>query len=415
MRTNRWKNVQLKTLCNKIGDGLHGTPNYSDNSDIFFINGNNLVNGKILISKNTMKVPEFEWKDNFIELNKNSLLLSINGTIGELAFYNDEKVMLGKSIAYLNFKTEINIFYYYYFQLKNIQKYFYQIATGSTIKNLGLKSLQDFEVPYPNKESWKPITRILSELDKKIETNNKIIEKLDAIANLIYDYWFVQFDFPDKNGKPYKSSGGKMFYNEDLKKEVPFTWSVRNISEIMEICSGYPFKSSTYLDSGTYKIVTIKNVQDNRLKLDNTAFINSLPSEINSSSILSLQDILISLTGNVGRICLVDEQNLLLNQRVGKFQTDPILKNYFYLTYRKSEFRSWLERISNGTSQKNLSPIEAVNRLHAIPDSSILIQFDKLVDPMIKKILSKLDENKRLENLRDWLLPMLMNGHVTVI
>ena len=146
MGNNRWKKVLLKTLCNRIGDGLHGTPKYSDDSDIFFINGNNLENGKILVSKNTKRVPDTEWHDNFIELNENSLLLSINGTIGEMAFYNNEKVMLGKSVAYLNFKTGINIFYYYYFQLQNIQKYFYQVATGSTIKNLGLKSIQDFEV-----------------------------------------------------------------------------------------------------------------------------------------------------------------------------------------------------------------------------------------------------------------------------
>ena len=153
MGINKWDKAKLKTLCNRIGDGLHGTPNYCDISDIFFINGNNLVDGKIIVSKDTKKVPEFEWQDNFIELNKNSLLLSINGTIGEMAFYNDEKIMLGKSVAYLNFKTGINIFYYYYFQLRNIQKYFYQNSTGSTIKNLGLKSLQDFEVPYPKSKN----------------------------------------------------------------------------------------------------------------------------------------------------------------------------------------------------------------------------------------------------------------------
>ena len=154
-----------------------------------------------------------------------------------------------------------------------------------------------------------------------------------------------------------------MVYNEDLKKEVPNTWSVRNISEKMQISSGYPFKSVSYLDSGTYKIVTIKNVQDNKLELNNTDFVNSIPSDIDSSCILTLQDILISLTGNVGRICLVDKQNLLLNQRVGKFQTDPMLKNYFYLTYRRPEFRSWLEIISTGTSQKNLTPIASIPRL----------------------------------------------------
>ena len=124
----------------------------------------------------------------------------------------------------------------------------------------------------------------------------------------------------------YKSSGGKMVYNEDLKKEVPSSWSVRNISEKMQIISGYPFKSDDYVDSGAFKIITIKNVQDNKLTLHNTDFVDFIPNDIDSSCILELQDILISLTGNVGRMCLVDEQNLLLNQRVGNYRPTVIQK-----------------------------------------------------------------------------------------
>ena len=149
MANSKWKKIPLKDLCTRIGDGLHGTPEYVDNSNIFFINGNNLKNGKIVITKDTKQVADVELGNNYIELNKNSLLLSINGTLGSMAFYNNENVMLGKSAAYLNFKTDINKFYYYYFQLEGVQDYFYNVATGSTIKNLSLKSIQDFEVPIP--------------------------------------------------------------------------------------------------------------------------------------------------------------------------------------------------------------------------------------------------------------------------
>ena len=142
-----WKHEKLSKLCTRIGDGLHGTPSYTEDSNIYFINGNNLKNGKIEITENTKKVTAEELADNFIELDNNTLLLSINGTLGSMAFYKNEKVMLGKSAAYLKFKTGINKFYYYYFQLKNIQQHFYNVATGSTIKNLSLKSIQDFEVP----------------------------------------------------------------------------------------------------------------------------------------------------------------------------------------------------------------------------------------------------------------------------
>tara|TARA_B100001057_G_C22767740_1_gene918349 strand:- start:132 stop:1388 length:1257 start_codon:yes stop_codon:yes gene_type:complete len=350
---------------------------------------------------------------------------------GDLIFVrsNGNKALVGRSLyitkdikalysgfcirARLNSDIIDPLFLAYYTKSKYFKKSI-SYADGTNINNLNQDILSGVKIPLYSKRTQHNIVNFLSTIDKKIELNNQINSELEAIAKLIYDYWFVQFDFPDKNKMPYKSSGGEMVYNEDLRKEIPNTWSVRNISEKLQISSGYPFKSVSYLDSGTYKIVTIKNVQDNRLELNNTDFVNSIPSDIDSSCILTLQDILISLTGNVGRICLVDEQNLLLNQRVGKFQTDPILKNYFYLTYQRPEFRSWLEKISPGTSQKNLSPIEAVNRLHPFPNSSTLIEFEKLVGPMIKKILLNLEENKRLETQRNWILPMLMNGQVTV-
>ena len=175
---SEWEKIKLSKLCTRIGDGLHGTPEYIDESDIYFINGNNIKNGKIFIDDTTKKVSQEEFNNSYIPLNDNTLLISINGTLGNMAFYNNEKVMLGKSSAYLNFKNDINRFYYYYFQLKNIQKYFYDVATGSTIKNLSLKSLQDFIVPLPAEKLWKDIALVLSTLDDKIEINNRINDNL---------------------------------------------------------------------------------------------------------------------------------------------------------------------------------------------------------------------------------------------
>jgi type I restriction enzyme S subunit len=238
MAISRWSKKPLKQLCYRIGDGLHGTPNYNSDSEIFFINGNNLNNGKIEITNNTNTVKEEDYSKGYIELNENSLLLSINGTLGSMAFYNNERIMLGKSAAYLNFKTGINHFYYYYFQLKDIQQYFYNVATGSTIKNLSLKSIQDFNVPVPSESEWKQIASVLSNLDAKIELNNRINRELEQMAKLLYDYWFVQFDFPDANGKPYKSSGGKMVWNKELKREIPEGWEVEKIGNVLKTSLG---------------------------------------------------------------------------------------------------------------------------------------------------------------------------------
>lgn len=408
--------VILSSIIDIISGGTPDTSNakYWD-GNIGWLSVNDFKNNLRYVYNSEKKITELGLKNSSTNLlEQGDIIISARGTVGAIAQIGFPMCFNQSCFGIRGKKEKISTDYLYY-ALKNYIKNIIKRSQGSVFNTINLASFDLMRIQIHDlvHEQHK-ITKILSDLDKKIEINYKINSKLEAITKLIYDYWFVQFDFPDENGKPYKSSGGKMVYDENLKKEVPCVWSVRNISEMLKICSGYPFKSASYLNSGTYKIVTIKNVQDNKLVLDNTDLVNSIPSDIESSSILKLQDILISLTGNVGRICLVDEQNLLLNQRVGKFQTSPILKNYFYLTYQTLEFRSWLERISTGTSQKNLSPIEAVNRLHAFPDSSILIEFDQLVGPMIKKILSNLRENKKLESLRNWLLPMLMNDQIKV-
>lgn len=413
MRTNRWKKVQLKTLCNKIGDGLHGTPNYSDNSDIFFINGNNLVNGKILISKNTMKVTDSEWNNNFIELNKNSLLLSINGTIGELAFYNDEKVMLGKSIAYLNFKTEINIFYYYYFQLKNIQKYFYQIATGSTIKNLGLKSIQDFEVPYPDKESWKPITRILSELDKKIKINNKINIELEAMAKLIYDYWFVQFDFPDENGNPYKSSGGKMVYNKELKREIPFGWGAGRLSDFEQkiITGKTPSTDDKNNFDGDIPFICIGDVRGNMYITKTEITLSEVGAASQANKFIPKDSICVTCIASPGLVGFATSESQT-NQQLNAIVCSKKENRYFLYFYLKEYFKFSKAKMGNTFANMNKDDFSSI--LLPYPKDEIVDSFSKKVKSIFDLVLQNSKENDLLNEQRDWLLPMLMNGQVKV-
>ena len=414
MANKKWNKIPLKKLCSRIGDGLHGTPEYVFDSEIYFINGNNLKNGRIEITSDTKRVTASELSKNFIPLNENSLLLSINGTLGSMAFYNGEKVMLGKSAAYLNFNSNINQFYYYYFQLKGVQEYFYNVATGSTIKNLSLKSIQDFEVPVPEESDRNGIVRILKSLDAKIELNNKINRELESMAKTLYDYWFVQFDFPDANGKPYKSSGGKMVYNAELKRVIPEGWEVKPINTKVKIGSGFPFNSDDYSDTGKYKIITIKNVQEGYLETSSVDYVSFLPNNISAFCILKEGDILMSLTGNVGRMCFVDQSNLLLNQRVGKLLGEKDFVTYAYFFFKRPENQKRLEKIAGGSSQANLSPIDAVKDKFPIPTASVLNNFTQLVNPLLNQILIKNQENQHLTALRDWLLPMLMNGQVTV-
>ena len=407
---SKWKKVKLSTLCSRIGDGLHGTPNYIECGDIFFINGNNIKGGKIIVDDETKRVTQEELDKNFVELNSNSLLLSINGTLGNMAFFNGENVMLGKSAAYLNFKTNINRFYFYYFQLPNIQKYFYDVATGSTIKNLSLKSLQEFEVPLPDNNEYQKIASVLSALDDKIELNNRINAELEAMAKTLYDYWFVQFDFPysplsegcqnsenfDGVFKPYKSSGGKMVYNETLKREIPEGWEVKTVGEFSKIKKGTLITEKTANTKGNVKVVSAG--------LDFSYF--------HSESNFPSNTITISASGaNAGYINFWREPIFACDCTTVRGNND--FETFYILHFLKS-VQEFIYSQARGSAQPHVYPkdIEALNII--VPNEKILTKYGEIVYSMNEKITNNLKQNQELSALRDWLLPMLMNGQVKV-
>lgn len=417
---NNWEKVKLSTLCFRIGDGLHGTPNYIESGDIYFINGNNIKGGKIVVDNETKRVTEEELDKNFVELNSNSLLLSINGTLGNMAFFNGENVMLGKSAAYLNFKTDINRFYFYYFQLPSIQKYFYDVATGSTIKNLSLKSLQDFEVPKPTVNDYKKIAKVLSDLDAKIELNNKINAELEAMAKTLYDYWFVQFDFPDANGKPYKSSGGKMVWNEDLKREIPEGWEIIELGKDVSVQRGISYKSSEINGDG------ISMISLNSFNLDGTykpEGIKKYSGKYAEKNLVSAGDLLIAITDVtrnadiIGKSIIVPDyySDLVISMDIAKvIPGKKLTVSYLMMLFNSNHYHNYIKWYASGTIVLHLN-LDGMNWYKAeIPPKYLLDKFDDFYKPIAKRINETKKQNQELASLRDWLLPMLMNGQVSV-
>lgn len=234
------------------------------------------------------------------------------------------------------------------------------------------------------------------------------------MAKTFYDYWFTQFDFPNEEGKPYRSSGGVMEWNQQLKREIPKGWVAKSISSLCDILSGYSFSSATYSDKGKYKLITIKNVQDTGINLDVDNHIECLPENIPEFCKLSYGDILMSLTGNVGRVGIMYTKNCLLNQRVALIRPkQSYLSGYLYILFRSAQMRTLMENIATGTSQKNLSPVDTGKIL--IPyDEKNVDRFCDTINVIIDKITFCQKENHELTELRDWLLPMLMNGQATV-
>lgn len=185
------KYISLGELS-KIGDGLHGTPKYNDSGNYYFINGNNLNSGEILITDRTKKVDDNTYNKYGIEFFKNkTIFLSINGTIGSVSFYNDEKIVLGKSVAYFNIISNelLHKYLYYIFQIDFSKNYFEKNKTGSTIKNLGLKALRSFKIPIPPIKEQERIVKLLDQLDATHTAIEEEITKEIKLRTQQYEYY----------------------------------------------------------------------------------------------------------------------------------------------------------------------------------------------------------------------------------
>ena len=300
-----------------------------------------------------------------------------------------------------------------YLNFNLARKHFSNSASGSGQRyTLTIDSIGSLPLYLPSLEIQRKIGNLLSDIDRKIETNNQINNNLEELMKTLYQRWFIEFEFPNEDGKPYKSSGGKFIYSEELKQNIPTNWKIKKLTDISNFISGFAFSSNNYTKNGQYKLYTIKNVQDGNIVsiVDNT--LNKLPINMPHECLLKPKDLIMSLTGNVGRVGLVYENNALLNQRVLKIVPQKNLC-YLYSMYRNDFMKSRCEKISSGTSQKNLSPIELGKQ--KISYSEIIVEkFEEHNKYLIDTYVNNLIENQKLTELKEFILPLLMNGQINV-
>lgn len=278
-------------------------------------------------------------------------------------------------------------------------------ANGSKMPRGDKQQIMNWEIELPSeKEDQRRIASILSSLDRKIELNNKINADLEEMAQAIFKNWFVDFE-PFKDGK---------FVDSELGM-IPEGWKVGTIGDIVEFQNGFTFSSKDFSENGEYKIITIKSVQDGCLVTEGSSKVTEYPTKMPAYCKLQSGDILLSLTGNVGRCCLVTETNLLLNQRVAKIKAKECYDNSFsYALFRLKKTKELLISISRGTAQANLSPVEASKLPMVIPSEDARKSFSMISDSIMNKIISIHIENSRISLLRDTLLPRLMSGELEV-
>ena len=270
------------------------------------------------------------------------------------------------------------------------------------------------ELILPEYKEQKKAGDFLYLLNKKIELNNKINGELEAMAKTLYDYWFVQFDFPDANGKPYKSSGGEMVYNVELKREIPEGWEVKKIKDIATTGSGgTPLKSKKeFYENGNIPWINSGEVNAPFI-ISTKKFITKKGLTGSSAKLFPKGTILMAMYGaTAGQVSLIDIE-ACTNQAVC-----GIIPNDFrlvpYVKFELHQLYDYLISLSTGSARDNLSQDKIKELFIVMPREDILERFYKFSNSSFEKTLMNLKENQQLASLRDWLLPMLMNGQIKV-
>lgn len=298
------------------------------------------------------------------------------------------------------------------------QKYFESNASGSGQRyTLTVDIIAGFPVPVPDIEMQHIVGNFYSAIDKKLFNNNRINAELEAMAKTIYDYWFTQFDFPDENGKPYKFSGGKMVWNEELKREIPEGWGDTTLNRyIGRITNGLNPRKNFILGFGQNYYVTIKSLTGNDINWEACDRCDDVAlSKINARSQLQVGDVIFSAIGTIGRTFYIQEPPVNWNISETSFTVRPnkdVPADFFYALLNNDEIQIQADKKAMGSTLRCL----VMDSFTTIPyieiPCAIMQKFANVVKPMYNAIYKNNKQNRELTSIRDWLLPILMNGQV---
>lgn len=363
---SEWKEYRLADIATLIGDGLHGTPIFDNFGTYYFVNGNNLYQGHIVIKPDTKLVNKEQYELYKKPLSNRTILLSINGTIGNIAKYAGEKCILGKSACFINVTNEVDRDFVYYILCS--PKFLFDItnnANGSTIKNVSLKQIREYQIKLPTLVEQQKIAGILLALDEKIETNRKINARLEELAQTIFKSWFI-------DNAVYENSTIADFFLPIRGKSL--LTSDAKLGEVPVVAGG--LTPATYHNKSNTKapVITIS------ASGANAGFVNIWGCSVWSSDSSFIDN---SITPYV-------------------YFWYSLLKYYQKIIYHSQ----------TGCAQPHIYPKHIGNiNIPCIEDRKMEI-FEKVVTPLFEKLFENKKESARLATLRDTLLPKLMSGEL---
>jgi len=407
----------------KIANVTTGFPFKGDlysGEGIRVVRGENVTVGSLRWDSTKCWNTQFEQIEKY-SLKENDIVIGMDGSrVGRnraQVSSKDLPLLLAQRVACIR-STELSDQNYLYYLIRSdkFEQYVNKIQTGSSIPHISLKQIEEFPVAFPLLYTQQKIGAVLSALDSKIELNNRINAVLEAMAKTLYDYWFVQFDFPNAKGKPYKSSGGKMIWNEELKREVPAGWEVKTLGNLGNFKNGVNYDPSNPGEIAC-PIINVRNISASSffIKNEDLDIIYLRESDVKRYSVHD-GSIIIARSGIPGATRLISdiEENTLYCGFAIHYELinlDYKIPIFFYL----KSIEQQIQNGSGGTILKNVNQA-TLNALQiSLPASNdIVSKFNNLIQPIFSKINFIQKENQRLTELRDWLLPMLMNGQVKV-
>ena len=287
-------------------------------------------------------------------------------------------------------------------------------AQQTKIRHTSPDKIKECTVWIPSLDIQKRIGRILTDIDNKIAINRQINDNLEAMAKQLYDYWFVQFDFPNEEGKPYKSSGGAMVWNEKLKREIPQGWTAAKIKDVAQTYSGGTPTStnSEYYDGGDIPWINSGEL-NNPIITSTTNYITEEGLNNSSAKLYPQDTVLVALYGaTAGKVSLLSFEACSNQAVCGVSPQNKIMTTY--IRYYLSSLYEHFITLSSGSARNNISQDTIKYTILPIPQGKILKEFSDAVAPIIGKIIANQKEMENLTKQRDELLPLLMNGQATI-
>lgn len=385
-----WRTTTLEECTDILGDGLHGTPKYTENGEYAFVNGNNLVDGEILIKKETKRVDYSQYEKYKKPLTNRTILVSINGTLGNVGVYGSEKIILGKSACYFNVKESVDKdFIYYIVSSPTFKQYLESNATGTTIKNISLKQMREYTFELPEIGEQKRISSVLRKIDEKIKNNRAINKNLEQQARSLFKAWFVDFD-PFANTMLSDWKKGKLKDILKLKRQSIKTGENTTL----------PYLPIDVIPMRTFALTDFK------------------PNAEAQSSLITFDkdDIIIgAMRVYFHRVVLAPCDGIT---RTTCFTLAPYNNEYFSFALLCCDQESsidYAQSTSKGSTmpyaiwEGGLGDMEII-----IPTPEIAKKFNEIVLPMLRQIQNSYFENNRLREIRNALLPRLMSDEVDV-